>query len=511
MKIKMNSQRVLEIIPGTITWIVISSPLWAGLFFPKAFGIFVIIFISYWLTKGLRYFVLFFYAYYKILKAQKINWLKKLQSLKVNESVLDYKKVKIVVIIPFASEPITALEPLIISLKDQDIDTKQIVICFSSEAKFSNGFEIAKKLKKKYEAYFGGFFINVHKLVPGEVAGKGSNANSAARYMQNIIDENFDINYTTVLYTDCDSVYVSYAFSYFLYLFVQESNRYTIFWTGAMNFMQNFWSLPYFSRVINSSFSYFNIPHIALPQTRFIQISSFFLSWKLFQEVEYSDVDIVSDDYHLFFKALFKHYEKTRTQSMFMIIDSDACEGSGTKDTFVRQFYQVERWTWGVEDFPYVCKESYKILKNKGVSLRSKIYVLSRVIPPFINHQLWPITGIFLGFGTFAVSFFALQDQDSLFWLNLSTFTRVSLSISIIIVIVDLIVSWALRPKLPSNYANLKGRSKYIFHIRNLFLEMINWYLLPYYFFILGGISALSSHTKLLLGKYIGFKLTEKK
>ncbi|QQR93857.1 hypothetical protein IPJ91_01715 [bacterium] len=511
MKSKFNSQRLLEAIPGIITWIVLTSPLWAGILLPKAYGVFIILIVSYWVMKGIRFLVLFFYSYYRINQAKRIDWLKKLDEIKLEDGILDYKKLKFIVLLPFASEPKNVIESVIVSLKNQNIDTKQILILLATEARFPQGFEVANDLKREYEKYFGGFFINVHTLVEGEIAGKGSNANAAAKYMQGIIDENYDIEYTTILYTDSDSIYIPFAFSYFAYLFVQDKNRYSKFWSGAMNYMQNFWDLPFFSRILNSAFSFYNIPNIVLSETRFIQISSFFFSWKLFEEIGYSDCDIISDDYHIFYKALFKHFEKTKTEAMYMIIGSDACEGVGIQDTFKKQFRQIERWSWGIEDFPYCVRNTVATLKNRNISIKSKLYILLRVIPPFWNHQMWPISGIFIGISILAISIFTVTNSTSTFWLNLSNFVTISFSFATLTIIINLIASLLLRPNMPMRYTNLKGAKKYYEYGKLFILELLNWYLLPYYIFLLSGLPSLFSHTRLMLGKYIGFRLTEKK
>lgn len=50
---------------------------------------------------------------------------------------------------------------------------------------------------------------------------------------------------------------------------------------------------------------------------------------------------------------------------MYMIIGSDACEGVGIQDTFKKQFRQIERWSWGIEDFPYCVRNTVATLKTE--------------------------------------------------------------------------------------------------------------------------------------------------
>lgn len=315
----------------------------------------------------------------------------------------------------------------------------------------------------------------------------------------------------TLLASDCDSIFPTYFFSYLTYEFLSEPNRQYIFFAGCMAYMQNFWEIPHFARVLNSAFSFYNISTIARSQTKFIQISTFLGSWKLLKSINFYEPGIVSDDFHSFFVALFKHFDKVRCHTIFCIIDSDACEGNSWIDNFKRQFKQVERWAWGVEDFVYLNKSMYYTLIKKDLSIKAKVYVFMRTTSVILDHLAWPVNGVIFALGSWAVLLFTRMNEYSIFWANTQQILTLIFSFSSGIGLVAIVVSFILRPAHPVYSKMPWNIRKILFYVSDFIIEMLHWFTFPIFSFLLSGVPAIIAHTRLMFGKYIGFVLTEKK
>lgn len=509
---KPTIDKVLEKIPGITTWLLITSPIWASLLFPTLFGTLILCYIILWLLKSLRNLIFFAYSFYKIKKAEKINW----DKLKIRDKFITEDartKLNHIIIIPFVKEGYSVLAPILNSLKNQTFNTKQIHVCLTYEKRYIEGKELAFRLKKEYEEYFGNIWINEHELKVGEIVGKGSNCYSASKYIESQIasKSNWDLDYVTLLASDCDSIFPKYFYSYLSYEYLSDTNRQYIFWAGCMAYMQNFWDIPHFSRVLNSAFSFYNISTIARSQTKFIQISTFVGSWRLLKSINFYEAGIVSDDFHSFFVALFKYHDKVRCQTLFCIIDSDACEGSSWRDNFKRQFKQVERWAWGIEDFVYLNKSMYHTLKRRDITLKAKIYVFMRINSVILDHLAWPVNGVIFALGSWIILLYTRVNEYSIFWANTSSILSVIFFIGSFSGIVAIVVSFILRPPHPIYSKRPWDINKIVFYISDFIIEMLHWFAFPVFSFLLSGVPAIIAHTRLMLGKYIGFVLTEKK
>jgi hypothetical protein len=505
-KIKPTSDRILQTIPGLITWFMITSPIWGVLLFPIAYATFLLCYIIIWFLKSIRTLLFFSYSFYKIHHNVHVKW----DTLYLKDNSRD--KVKHIVIIPFVKEGYTVLEPLLRSLARQTFNTKQIYICLTYEQRFPQGKELAEKLYLEFKEVFGGIWINEHTLEVGEVVGKGANCASASKLVKKKVEElSFDKDYLSLMACDCDSVFPRHFFSYFTYEFLKEKNRHFIFWAGSMAYMQNYWDLPHFARVFNSANSYFNLATIARSYSKFIQISTFISSYKLFESTDYYEKGVISDDFHSFFVSLFTYPGKVRCQTLFCMVDSDACEGSGIADNAKRLFVQVQRWSWGVEDFVFLVKNTFLTFKRKDVTLINKLYTGSRALGVIIDHQLWPISGFLFIFTNIIILYFLKNNEFSIFWSSTSQLLSTIFAITTITGLLAIIVEFIIRPKHPYWSSKKFGIKKFLFFFFDSLIEFIHWLLYPVMGIFFGSIPAILSHTILMLGKHIGFVLTEKK
>jgi hypothetical protein len=73
-KIKPTSDRILQTIPGLITWFMITSPIWGVILFPIAYATFLLCYIIIWFLKSIRTLLFFAYSFYKIHHNIHVKW-----------------------------------------------------------------------------------------------------------------------------------------------------------------------------------------------------------------------------------------------------------------------------------------------------------------------------------------------------------------------------------------------------------------------------------------------------
>jgi len=73
-KVKTNYklQRFLEMLPGSITWLVILFPIWGAFFIPRVVAYFTIAFLVFWLYRSFQSGILGIRGYIKIRRSEKL-------------------------------------------------------------------------------------------------------------------------------------------------------------------------------------------------------------------------------------------------------------------------------------------------------------------------------------------------------------------------------------------------------------------------------------------------------
>ena len=109
------------------------------------------------------------------------------------------------------------------------------------------GREKAAQLKREYAGRIGRILATFHPWgLPGEVVGKSSNENWAARRAkETVVDrEGLNIDYVTITSCDADTVFDLKYFACLTYKFALEPKRYRRFWQAPIFFYNNIWEVP---------------------------------------------------------------------------------------------------------------------------------------------------------------------------------------------------------------------------------------------------------------------------
>ena len=490
LKHDRSVQRALEILPGFVSWNIILFPWWGILIIPNAVAYFILLFNIYWLYQSLQLTVSAIISHIHIQASMSYNWLADLKSFP------DWKKIQHVVIISTYKEPLHILKRTLKSLANQDLPTKQLVVVLAMEKRESAAERKAKRqmLNAKFGNSFGKFFITVHELLPGEAAGKSSNEKHAALWVKkNYIDAlNLDLNYFTVTSSDADHKFYPKHFSYLTFKFLDDPNRYLKFWQAAILLYNNIWEIPAVTRVPNTMGSVWSLSQLPR-KDRLINAQNYSLSFKLLDEAGYWDADKIPEDWGIFFKAFFAKKGGVEVEPIYLPIYADAAQSSGFWKTIKNQFEQYKRWAYGVSDDPWIIKNYLTI---EGVPFWDKT---TRVMWALWAHFSWPIHWFLITIGITLPSLLNPAFARTTLGFTVPKLSSFILSVCLVTLLVTFFIDAVYKPKR-------QGKHSRFFTL----LSPLEFILMPISGFLLSALPGLNAHTRLMLGKYLEYKVTEK-
>lgn len=481
-------QRALEILPGFVSWNLILFPVWGSFAFPMVVAYFVLLFDVFWLYKSLTFAFFALLSHFRIEASKKMDWLGELKFFP------DWEKVHHLVIICTYKEPLYILERTFQSLIDQTMPKKQISVVLGFEAREQDWQIKAAELKRKFRGKFAHFLISEHTLVPEETAGKHSNARACILLAkkQLIDSKKIDPNYTTVSSCDADHVYHPNHFANLAYLFLDNPHRYERFWQPAIVFYNNFWRLPALTRVANTFGTIWNIA-VLMRTDRLISSQNYSLSFRLLDKINYWDPDVIPEDWHMFFKAFFATDGRAEVEPIFLPLSTDAAESGGFLKTLKNQYEQQKRWAWGVSDDPYVIKRYFLA---KKIPFWNKTL---RIIRLMEDHFLWPVNWFIITLGINIPSLVNKNFAKTAIGFNLPKTSSSILTVCLLFLAIILFVDLKQRPPRPKEIPKIRA-----------LLIPLEFILMPIAGFIFTALPGLDAHTRLMLGKYMEYRVTEK-
>lgn len=475
-------------LPGLCSWFLILFPIWGSFVIPSVAAYYIITFNVYWLYKSFSIGLMSIVSYFKIKANQRYDWMKDVDDFG------DFQKVNHIVIIPNYTEPIHILRRTLQALAEQTFPTKNIHVVLGFEEREG---ELAKEkseiLKKEFAGIFGSFISSYHPILPNEVVGKSSNMAWAGKLAKReIVDKKgLNIDLCTITSEDVDARFDKQYFAALTYKFLDEPNRYFRFWQPAILYYNNIWDIPAPIRVFATSAS---ITQTAMlnRKDRLINFSTYSSSLKLIDSVEYWDTDVIPEDYRIFFKTYFATDGKVEVNPIFLPVYADAAQSKTFKKTMINQYEQVKRWAWGTSDDPWIISQW---LNAKKIPFWEKTIRVLKVIE---DHFLWPVYWFAITIGATLPPLLNETFARTILGKRLPQTSSFILTIATISLLLAILFDWLQRPD--------KGKLKFWKKV----ILPFEFILLPIIGLFFNALPGLDAHTRLLLGKYIEYKTTEK-
>ena len=488
--------RLLEILPGFFSWNLILFPYWGIYFVPEVAAYVILVFNLYWFYQSFNVAVSAIISHIRIQAAINYDWLGDLKTFP------DWKKVHNFVIVVTVNEPMHIIERTLDALAEQTLPKEQITVVFAMEGKVPEEIRAprAKSLKAKYGKVFGNFFVTTHTLLPGEIKGKASNERYAAIETRKMFIDppagakqgKIDMNYSIVTSCDCDHKFHPNHFAALSFKFLDNPNRYEHFWQPAVLFYNNIWSLPAITRVVNTLNSIWNLSLLAR-KDRLINAQNYSLSFKLLDRAGYWDADKIPEDWGIFFKALFEVGNGVEVEPIYLPLFADSAQSTTTWKTLKLNYEQLRRWAYGVSDTPWMIKNYFT---KKNVSFWDKT---TRMVYALWSHFMWPVNWFLITVGiTLPTLVFNPAFGRTTLGYMVPKISSFVLTISLVFLLTTLVVDYFYKPKLEKNY---------LWRVITTPFEFI---LMPIAGFFFSALPGLDAHTRLMIGKYLEYKVTEK-
>ena len=482
--------RFFEIVPGFVSWNLILFPYWGILIIPYITAYYVLFFDIYWFYQSFQIAATSFISHFRIQAAMKFDWLQDIKTFP------DWKKVKHIVIIVTYREPEHTLERALDSLVAQDFPKNQLIPVLAQEdrAPIEHKIDKINRLYKKYKKFLPNLEVTLHKLTPGELIGKASNERYAAVVMKQKYIDNLkqNIDYFIVSSCDADHVYHPNHFACLTYKFLDNPKRHLMFWQAAILYYNNIWRIPAITRIQNTMGSIWNLS--VLPRRdRLLNQANYSLSLKLLHESGYWDPDKIPEDWGIFFKAFYAKKGEVEVEPIYLPLYIDAAESTSFWKTLKNQYEQYKRWAWGVSDYPWIFRD---FLIKPGVPFFSKTM---RLIHVTWSHFMWPVNWFIITLGLTIPTFLNPTFGRTTIGFMLPKISSFILTLSLGFLVIMLIFDNIYKPKRPKD-----------FPLWRAILMPLEFVLMPVAGFFFSALPGLDAHTRLMLGKYLEYRVTEK-
>ena len=501
-KFKISSQRILEIIPGALTWSTLLSPLVLGYFYPD-FVVFMLSFLTiYWTFKVTNGMAGLVNGYRKYKAETSVSWFeesKKLDFSKLNDPQTlpeSFEKIKHFVLVPVYSEPYTILSDSFKSYLATSIPNKSLTIVYGIEQKYSDRvIADIKKIQKEFDPkneieimYF------VHpQNIEGEVLGvAGPNRDWAARRaVEELQKRNENLNNYIFTTMDSDTKPHPEFFARITYLYLTTDERKKRFYETAVHiFDNNTYEVPVINRVaadgimvaLLATWSTLNWPTTTEQMDTF---SCYSCALTTLVKADYWDPSLGIDD-SIFFWRAFKAFEGNFEGVPFFIpIHLDAAEGSGYLDSHLSLYKQQLRWGWGVITFPI----SVKLIPfAKDANIVDKISHIWTKIEHFV---LLRATPFLLTFGFLMLTFVNENVKQANYAYAIPKINSLLLSIALLGLLPLFFVRLKLKKPMPKSWPWYKKFFISLISLPALYLTYLTFAFIPW----------LEAQTKMMLGK----------
>jgi cellulose synthase/poly-beta-1,6-N-acetylglucosamine synthase-like glycosyltransferase len=483
-------QRLLEILPGFVSWNMILFPYWGIFVIPNIVAYFILAYNVYWFYQSATIAVTSYISHIRIQASMIYKWEEDIKSFP------DYQKVHNVIIITTYKEPLHTIERTLSSIADQTLSKKQISVVLAMEAKEPDKERLEKinELRKLFGKTFANFFVTVHELTEGEVVGKASNERYAAiQVKKELVDKRgLDIGYIIITSCDADHVYHPNHFACLTYKFLDNPKRHLMFWQPAIMFYNNIWELPAITRVPNTLGSIWNLSQLPR-RDRLINQQNYSLSLKLLDQAGYWDADKIPEDWGIFFKAYYKNRGEVEVEPIYLPVKVDAAQSTSLIKTLTNQYEQYKRWAWGVSDDPWIIKQ---YLLNSDIPFWDKTMRLFTVM---WAHFLWPVNWFIITIGLTLPTLINPAFGRTTLGYMVPKISSIILTLALAFLLVMIIFDNIYKPKRPKNVPLWRA-----------LITPFEYVLMPVAGFFFSALPGLDAHTRLMLGKYLEYKVTEK-
>lgn len=491
--------RLLEIQPGVFAWLTLAAVIAASYWIPTGAALFIIAFDIYWLVKTVYLSLHMGSAFRRMRANQRKDWMQEVprtRPVSAELADLEWTDLRHLVILPMSTEPYEVVRESFEGLCRTTWPLDKMVVVLGIEGRVGEpARQVARRITQEFGGRFLRFLVTEHPDgIAGEVRGKGSNEAWAGRKAHALIDE-LGIPYRAVIVSvfDVDTVAPHDFFACLTWHYLTTPHPLRSSFQPIPVFSNNIWHAPAFARVFAFSTTFWQMIQQARPE-QLVTFSSQSIGFQALVDVDFWQVNVVSEDSQIFWKCLLRYDGDWRTVPMYYPVYMDANVAPTFWKTLVNQYKQIRRWHYGVENNPYFL---FGFGKNKKVPSGTKWHYGFNMVEK--THSSATNALIIFLLGWLPITIGRGHFSQSVLSYNLPHITETIMLLAMVGLISSAIISMMLLPPRPPNF----GRLKYLW-------MALQWVLFPVNFIFFGAVPALDAQTRLMLGRYMGFWVTPK-
>lgn len=493
--------RFFEILPGATIWLALIAPFVLAIYAPLWVTIFIICFDVHWLIRALHYGVILIQGYFRLNRHKRTDWKALLEETVAASTdpayggkVLDWRKIHHAIIVTTYKEDIGILRASIESILDADFPNDRTHFVLGIEERAGEeAEERAATLYKEYQDKFASFIVSKHPdNIPGEVKAKGANATWAAKILVKEMEaKGITPNEIIVSTADADSRFDRAYFTCLAYHFAVTEDRVRASYQPVAMYFNNIWETPMLSRVMAFGTTFWQLME-SIRSYRLITFSTHAMSLQTLKDINFWCTEIVNEDSRQFFRAFFHYDGRFKVIPLFVPIYMDAVQVPSFRKTMKNLYLQQQRWAYGVEHFPYIVMESWHRPKIPWTSRWSLIW------RAFDGAFSWATASFFISVVGWLPIVLNARFREQVIASNFPVVTQYLLTLTWVGLLISAFMTINLMPKpLRRNRISM--------------LAMVaQWILTPISAIFFGALPGIDASTRLMLGKYIGFRITEK-
>ncbi|MDO8576998.1 MAG: glycosyltransferase family 2 protein [Candidatus Daviesbacteria bacterium] len=492
LKHENGFERLLEILPGSLTWLALTSPIWLSFTLPYAVAYLILIADIYWLLTAFRIAILILIGYKKMERAKKENW-QKLLGKDFPEASEKYYQL---ILVPTYKEALYILQPTFNAIVNCSYPRDRIFIAVGFEERDDpEKIQETKEYLKRIEKRVAGIFTTIHPYgLPGEVAGQGSNKNWMINHiLPELLKKGLRVEDIFVTTLDADFVihpqFLSGALYKYLSLPAPERDKRTF--TGVFLYHNNYWQTPAPMRLMATGTSLWQLAEM-VGSDKYMNYSSMSLSLKALLDIGLWIPDKVNDDSGFYWKAYFHFNGDYKVIPHFLPISADAVQDTTLLKTFQNQYLQIKRWAYGVEHIPFIVRQYF----TKEIDFWDKT---DRVLFKIWGDLKWGFLAIFVTFGSLLIPIINPNFRASVLSVNLPIVSSWILTVTFFGLFATIFVHEKTAPKRPANWSLFRKTWSYI-----------QWLLIPLILITISSLPAIDAQTSLMFGKKLEFRVTNK-
>ncbi|MBI4276287.1 hypothetical protein HY629_00410, partial [Candidatus Uhrbacteria bacterium] len=292
---------------------------------------------------------------------------------------------------------------------------------------------------------------------------------------------------------DVDTVVHPQYFAYLTYRYMTHPNPTRTSFQPVALYNNNMWDSQAIVRVASFGTTFWLMTELARPD-RLFTFSSHSMSFQALVDVDFWEKRIVTEDSRIFLQCFLYYDGKYEVTPLYIPVSMHTVTVESWWRSLVNLYKQQRRWAWGVEHFPYML---HHFRKNRRIPWRTKLKYVWNLGEGMYSWATAPLLIFLLGrvpkyFATPELTRTVLyQTAPSVLWWLMTA--------AMVGILASALVSLLLLPPRPETQP------------RFVWLIMIlQWLLLPVTLVFFGSIPAIDAQTRLMLGKYLGFWVTEK-